>query len=196
MISRLHCLFPLLCFVACERSAVRQTTDSTATASTTVAAATQNVQTPPPISSNVEDSVFDTFGIDSPDSSYGAWDRDGFVSGDHVRHPSGLMILWLDTAVRATDGRPARRAHADSIVITGLDPSEGLGHFCNGPNGAGPIASSDWFATLRPTTSHGSPGSLTKRRSESRRLRPTLSSASSAIRWSMRKWIECAPIVG
>jgi len=136
MISRLHCLFPLLCFVACERSAVRQTTDSTATASTTMAVATQSVPPPSPLSdpSKVEDSVFDTFGIDSPDSSYGAWDRGGSVSGDHVRHPSGLMILWLDTAVRATDGRPPRRAHADSIVITGLEPHEGLARFC-GVNG-------------------------------------------------------------
>lgn len=81
--------------------------------------------------------MFDTFGIDSPDSSYGAWDRDGFVSGDHVRHPSGLLIMWLDTAVRAADGRPPRRAHVDSIVVTGLDPSEGLAHFCNGKTGAG-----------------------------------------------------------
>lgn len=137
MISRLDCLFLLLCFVACERSAVRRTTDSTATATTTFAiVATQSVH-PPSDPSKVEDSVFDTFGIDAPDSSYGAWDRDGFVSGDHVRHPSGLLILWLDTAVRATDGRPARRAHADSVVVTGLDPSEGLGHFCNGITGAG-----------------------------------------------------------
>jgi hypothetical protein len=132
MISRLHCLFPLICFVACERSAVRQTTDSTATASTTVATtavATQNVPLSPESQSKIEDSVFDTFGIDSPDSSYGAWYRDGFVSGDHVRHPSGLLIIWLDTAVRAADGRP-RRAHADSIVVAGLDPSEGLARFC------------------------------------------------------------------
>jgi hypothetical protein len=133
MIFRLRALLPLLYVVACERSTAKQTPDSTATV------ATQSVLPPPPPSdpSKVEDSVFDTFGIDSPDSSYGAWNREEFVSGDHVRHPSGLMILWLDTAVRATDGRPARRAHADSIVITGLDPSEGLGHFCNGPNGAG-----------------------------------------------------------
>jgi hypothetical protein len=137
MISRLHWVFPLLCIVACERSAMRQATDSSATSSTTVTVvATQSVP-PPSDPSKVEDSVFDTFGIDSPDSSYGAWDRDGFVSGDHVRHPSGLMILWLDTAVRATDGRPARRTHVDSLVITGLEPSEGLGHFCNGKTGAG-----------------------------------------------------------
>jgi hypothetical protein len=127
MISRLHCLFPLLFFVACERTAVRQTTDSTASASTTVA--TQNVLPSPSNPSKVEDSVFDTFGIDAPDSSYGAWYRDGFVSGDHVRHPSGLLIIWLDTAVRAADGRP-RRAHADSVAIIGLDPGEGLARFC------------------------------------------------------------------
>ena len=52
------------------------------------------------------------------------------MSGNHVRHPSGLLILWLDTAIRATEDHPVGRAHADSIVIRGLQSGEGLGRFC------------------------------------------------------------------
>lgn len=68
--------------------------------------------------------------MDAPDSSHGAWDQGGFLSGDHVRHPSGLLVMWLDTAIRATEDHPVGRAHADSIVVTGLKPGEGLSRTC------------------------------------------------------------------
>ena len=119
---RLPSLLALLCLFACERSAAHQTTDS---ASTVV---TENSQPSSP--PKVEDSAFNDFGGDSPDSSYGTWDQGGFVSGNHVRHPSGLLVLWLDTAIRATEDRPVGRAHADSIVIRGLQPGEGLTRYC------------------------------------------------------------------
>jgi hypothetical protein len=120
MNSTLRSLFPLLCLFACERSAARQATDST-----TVVTRSVPLPSPPKI-----DPLFNNFYIDSPDSSYGTWDQEGFVSGNHVRHRSGLLILWLDTAIRATEDHPVGRAHADSVVVRGLQSGEGLGRFC------------------------------------------------------------------
>jgi hypothetical protein len=122
MISRLRSLLPLLCFFACERSSTRQAIDS--------AAVTQTAAIPNLIPANVEDPIFGNFMADAPDSSHGAWDQNGFFSGSHVRHPSGLLIIWLDTAIRATEDQPVRRAHADSILIGGLQHGEGLGRLC------------------------------------------------------------------
>ena len=118
---RLPSLLTLVCLFGCERSAARQTTDSVSTV------VTQNAQPPSPPS--VEDSAFDNSG-DSPDSSYGKWDQEGFVSGNHVRHPSGLLVLWLDTAIRATEDHPIGRAHAVSIAVRGLQSGEGLTRYC------------------------------------------------------------------
>ncbi len=118
MTFRLPSLLTLLCLFACERSAERQATDSTAVV-------TQTAAIPSPRPDKVEDPIFSNFWDDAPDSSYGAWDR-----GSHVRHPSGLLVMWLDTAIRATEDHPVERAHADSILVKGLQHGEGLGRFC------------------------------------------------------------------
>lgn len=55
----------------------------------------------------------------------------GRFSGQHVRHPSGLLLLWLDTAVRATEDKLAQKAHVDSIVVSGILHGEFLTHYCN-----------------------------------------------------------------
>jgi hypothetical protein len=52
-------------------------------------------------------------------------------TGDHVRHPSGLTILWLDTAIRATEDKPAGTVHVDSIVVSGILHGEFLTPHCN-----------------------------------------------------------------
>jgi uncharacterized SAM-binding protein YcdF (DUF218 family) len=124
MTSRLSILFPLFFALACERTASRQAVDSSAIART---ASTSNTS---PAITTEEEQFVPLFSIDGPDSSYGAWDQGGFLSGDHVRHTSGLLIIWLDTAIRATEDHPVGRAHADSIVVTGLKHGEGVGRFC------------------------------------------------------------------
>jgi hypothetical protein len=126
MTARLSILIPLFCALACERAATRQATDSTAVTST---ASTTSPSTTTITTTTVEEQL-PLFSIEDPDSSYGAWEQGIFLGGDHVRHPSGLLILWLDTAIRATEEHPVGRAHADSIVVTGLKPGEGLGRFC------------------------------------------------------------------
>jgi hypothetical protein len=124
MTARLSILFLLVCTIACERAATRQAADSSAVASTAASMPAAYTAT------TTEQASFVPFSINGPDSSYGAWDQGIFLSGDHVRHPSGLLVIWLDTAIRATEDHPVGRAHADSIVVTGLKPGEGLGRFC------------------------------------------------------------------
>jgi hypothetical protein len=121
MIPRIRSLLPLLCCLACERSASRQASDSS-----TVAIQTAALSSRP----KIEDPIFGNFETPAPDSSYGAWNQEGFLSGSHVRHPSGSLTIWLDTAIRATEEHPVGRAHADSVVVPGLRPGEGIGRFC------------------------------------------------------------------
>ena len=52
-------------------------------------------------------------------------------TGNHVRHPSGLMVIWFDTATRATEDTPAGTTHVDSVVVSGLQPGEYLAIYCN-----------------------------------------------------------------
>jgi len=122
MTARLSFLISLLCTLACERAATRQAEDSSAVTASTMPS--------PSTATTEEGEFFPAFSIDGPDSSHGAWDQGVFLSGNHVRHPSGLLIMWLDTAIRATEDHPVRRAHADSIVVRGLKPGEGLARFC------------------------------------------------------------------
>ena len=123
MTARLSILVLLICTLACERTATRQAADSSAVARTSSMPGAYTTTT-------TEEAPFLAVSVDGPDSSYGAWGQGIFLSGDHVRHPSGLLIIWLDTAIRATEDHPVGRAHADSIVVTGLKPGEGLGRFC------------------------------------------------------------------
>jgi hypothetical protein len=124
MTARLSILILVLFTLACERTASRQTADSSAIARTA------STSSPSTATTTEEEQFHPLFSMDGPDSSYGVWDQGIFLSGDHVRHPSGLLIIWLDTAIRATEDHPVGRAHADSIVVTGLKPGEGLGRFC------------------------------------------------------------------
>jgi hypothetical protein len=52
-------------------------------------------------------------------------------TGQHVRHPSGMLVIWFDTATRATEDDPAGTTHVDSLVVPGLQPGEYLTFYCN-----------------------------------------------------------------
>jgi len=91
----------------------------------------------------MEDAAIPDFQIVAPDSSEGDWYLDTedlkaspeFFVGSHVRHPSGLMVIWLDTAIRATEDHPVGRARADSVVVLDLRHLEYLARFCAEPDG-------------------------------------------------------------
>lgn len=40
------------------------------------------------------------------------------------------MVIWYDTAVRATEDHPVGHAHTDSVVVNGVQHLEYLGRFC------------------------------------------------------------------
>ena len=90
-----------------------------------------------PLTYALEDTTYPPSAIVSTDSAFGAWGVDGsemspevFYIGSHVRHPSGLMVIWFDTAVRATEDHPVGHAHTDSVVENGVQHLEYLGQFC------------------------------------------------------------------
>jgi hypothetical protein len=122
MIPRLRVLVPFFCCAACEQHSQPQQTASVA--SSTTAQVTADYSLPP-------EPLEPRYRVAAPDSSFGSWSWSGsFYSADHVRHPSGLLTIWLDTAVRAGEDRPVGRAHADSIVVSGLRHGEWLGRIC------------------------------------------------------------------
>jgi len=90
------------------------------------------------------DSFISPYQIVAPDSSEGSWYLDAgdlpgadiFFVASHARHPSGSMVIRLDTAVRATEERGVRWAHADSVEIQGLHHLEYLGRFCRTADGS------------------------------------------------------------
>jgi hypothetical protein len=99
---------------------------------------------PPPIGDALADAELPEFQIVAADSSEGDWYLDTsdlrsvsteFFVGSHVRHPSGVMVIWFDTAVRATEDHPVGRAHADSVVVPDMRHLEYLARFCVEPNG-------------------------------------------------------------
>ena len=120
-------LFLLIC-LGCERSA---STTNKETASSTATGVTQINVAP-------NDSFISEYQIVAPDSSVGSWylyasdipGADIFFVGTHARHPAGSMVIWLDTAVRATEDHGVRWTHADSVVVQGLRHLEYLGRFC------------------------------------------------------------------
>ena len=123
----------LLFCLGCERHAPpaeRQTTSSTTRTESQSASTT-------PVTYALEDTIYAPAAIVSTDSAFGAWGVDGsemspevFYIGSHVRHPSGLMVIWFDTAVRATEDHPVGHAHTDSVVVNGVQHLEYLGQFC------------------------------------------------------------------
>jgi hypothetical protein len=120
----------VLVLIACDRSA-----QTGATASSTTSA--ESVLVRPSLS---DEPLPKEYEIMAPDSAEGFWyvdtpnrpSKDEFITGWHVRHPSGKMVIWLDTAIKATGGR----VHTDSIVVSGIHHLEYLARFCslNGKN--------------------------------------------------------------
>jgi len=76
---------------------------------------------------------------DQPDSNTSSWSfapahdylSDSRFTGRHVRHPSGLLVLWFDTATRATEDTPAGTVHVDSLAVSGIQHGEFLTYYCN-----------------------------------------------------------------
>ena len=114
--------------LACERAApASKPVASSSTVSTTVDA----------VSYAPDDTILTGYEIAGTDSAFGAWGVSGsdispeeFYIASHVRHPSGSMIIWFDTAVRATEEHPVGHAHVDSVVVNGVQHLEYLGRFC------------------------------------------------------------------
>jgi len=88
-----------------------------------------------PVSSEADDFTL----RDQPDSNTSSWSfgpahdylGDSRFTGRHVRHPSGLLVLWFDTATRATEDTPASTVHVDSLVVSGIQHGEFLTYYCN-----------------------------------------------------------------
>ena len=123
-------LFLMIC-LGCDRSASRTKQE---TASST-ASVTRQINIAP------NDSFISEYQIVAPDSSVGSWylndipNADIFFVASHARHPSGSMVIWLDTAVRATEDHGIRWTHADSVWVTGLRHLEYLARVCTTPDG-------------------------------------------------------------
>jgi hypothetical protein len=65
------------------------------------------------------------------DSNTFSWSFAPAYTGRHVRHPSGLLVLWFDTATRATEDKSAGTVHVDSLVVSGIRHGEFLSFHCN-----------------------------------------------------------------
>ena len=125
-------LLVILLGLGCDRPAPppkATTSSSTATQSQTTSTA--------PVTYALEDTTVRQYEIVSTDSALGGWGVSGaeispaeFYIGSHVRHPSGLMVIWFDTAVRATEDHPVGHVHTDSVVVSGVQHLEYLGRFC------------------------------------------------------------------
>jgi len=127
---RRRALLALLVSLGCERAAPAPASRETTSSSTPPVAVAA-------ISYAIEDTMPRPYEIAAPDSAYGAWGVSGmdigpgeFYIGSHVRHPSGLMVIWFDTAVRATEDHPVGHVHTDSVVVNGVQHLEYLGRFC------------------------------------------------------------------
>jgi hypothetical protein len=92
-----------------------------------------------PDNADTTESVDAGMSRDQPDSNTSSWSfapahdylGDSRFTGRHVRHPSGLLVLWFDTATRATEDTPASTVHVDSLVVSGIQHGEFLTYFCN-----------------------------------------------------------------
>ena len=123
---------------------------------------------------------------DPPDSNTYSWSfapahdylGDSRFSGRHVRHPSGMLELWFDTATRATEDVPAGTTGVDSTVVSGLQSGEFLTYHCN----AGGRWESQIVGVVRDSTSYTRP-----------RLAWLLDTASYRIRPIKPDSILCTP---
>jgi hypothetical protein len=122
-------LLAVLFCTACDRTA--QHSDRALAA----ASSSPSKVLPNPDSADTTDIMF----RDPPDSNTFSWSfapahdylDDSRFTGRHVRHPSGLLVLWFDTATRATEDTPAGTVHVDSIVVSGIKHGEFLTYYCN-----------------------------------------------------------------
>jgi len=122
-------LLAILFVAACDRTA--RTSDR----ALAVASSSPRGVVSKPDSNEADDSMV----RDPPDSSTSSWSvapahnylDDSRFTGRHVRHPSGLLVLWFDTATRATEDMPAGTVHVDSVVVSGIRHGEFLTHYCN-----------------------------------------------------------------
>ena len=134
--TRLRPAFALLLgCLACERAATSRT--DTVAASSTTSSPTLTPAVEPDENGEETLSFFDP-----PDSSTVGWPisgspdgHDPHFTGRNVRHPSGLMIIYLDSVTRATEDTPKGKANVDSIVVTGLQRGELLAPFCRDSRG-------------------------------------------------------------
>ena len=135
--KRIPAFLALVVCLCCERAATPATQTTASSSASLVESATPNA--PQQVVDALESAALPEFQIVDPDSSEGDWylnreDPDSvspeFFVASHVRHPSGVMVIWFDTAVRATDDHPVGRAHADSVVVKGLRHLEHLGRYC------------------------------------------------------------------
>lgn len=116
----------LIC-LACQRSAsVSSRTDRTASSSLASQQDTSDTSAfvfpPDPVDSNAFSWSF------APAHDYLG---DSRFAGEQARHPSGLLVLWFDTATRATEDTPAGRVHVDTLVVWGLKHGEFASPHCN-----------------------------------------------------------------
>ena len=101
----------------------------------------------------------DVLSREPPDSNAYSWTFPNMdngnerFTGQHVRHPSGLMVIWFDTATRATEDTPARTTHVDSVVVSGLQHGEYLTFYCNA-DGRHDTRKSQIVGILRDTTNY------------------------------------------
>jgi hypothetical protein len=122
-------LLAILVVAACDRTA-RSSDSAQAVASSSPAGVVSK-----PDSDEVDDAMLG----DPPDSNTYSWSfapahdylDDSRFTGRHVRHPSGLLVLWFDTATRATEDTPATTVHVDSLVVSGIQHGEFLTYYCN-----------------------------------------------------------------
>lgn len=133
---RTRAVLLLVICLGCERSA---STPKHEAASSTAAVVAPQVNVAP------NDSFISEYQIVAPDSSVGSWYLDAsdipgadiFFVASHARRPSGSMVIWFDTATRATEERGVRWVHADSVSVAGLRHLEYLARYCNNSDGSG-----------------------------------------------------------
>jgi hypothetical protein len=101
----------------------------------------------------------DVLSREPPDSNEYTWTFPNMNNGNErftgrlVRHPSGLLVIWFDTATRATEDTPAGTTHVDSVVVSGLQHGEYLTVFCNA-EGRHETWKSQVVGILRDTTNY------------------------------------------
>ena len=127
-----------LCCLACDKTA---TTRTDTAAAVSVTSSSSPAVAPVVESDESEEGPLSLF--DPPDSSTVDWHissgHDPRFGGRNVRHPSGLLVIYMDSATRATEDAPKGRANVDSVVVTGLLQGELVAPFCKDAGGIGRV---------------------------------------------------------